>query len=312
MITKEDCLKEALNYKTKKDFKKNKPYLYRKSLLNGWANDICSHMKRPHPYNYKWSKEKCQEEALKYMTKKDFMIYSITDKEIARMSGWLEEICSHMIQTKKPKNYWTKEKCQEESLKYNNISDFSIKSQSAYCASKKNKWLDDVCNHMERRGDRFNKCIYVYEFFDNFAYIGLTYNLEKRQINRNNNKKDQVTKHIEKTGLIPIRKQLTDYIPVNDAIKMETYYVEKYKNDNWNILNVSKAGGLGGSHIKWTKEKCQCEALKYNYRNEFKINNKSAYFTSIKRGWLNDICSHMKFKYKQKIINFSEQQLDHR
>jgi len=296
-MTKEDCKKESLKYNTKKEFKIFSPDHYFESIKNCWE-DVFVHMKK-HPHNYKWTKEKCQEEALKYNTKKDFMINSVTSKEVARMNGWLDEICSHMIQTKKPKNYWTKEKCQEESLKYNTITDFSMKSQSAYCSSKKHKWIDDICSHMERNGNRFNKCIYVYEFPDNFAYVGLTYNLEKRQINRDKNIKDCVTKHTKETSLSPIRKQLTDYIPVDEAIKMESFYVNEYKNNGWFMLNTNKTGSIGGNYIKWTKEKCQEEALKYDYRNEFKINNKSAYITSIKRGWLEEICSHMKFKYKQ-------------
>jgi len=43
---------------------------------------------------------------------------------------------------------WTYEKCKEEALKYNTRGSFSLNSGSAYFASAKNKWLDDICSHM--------------------------------------------------------------------------------------------------------------------------------------------------------------------
>lgn len=43
----------------------------------------------------------------------------------------------------------------------------------------------------------------------------------------------------------------------------------------------------------WTKEKCKEEALKYDTRNSFYVNSGSAYSTSAKNKWLDDICSHM-------------------
>jgi len=51
---------------------------------------------------------------------------------------------------KKPKGYWTKERCQEEALKYNIISDFMNNSSSAYAEALRNKWTDIICSHMVR------------------------------------------------------------------------------------------------------------------------------------------------------------------
>ena len=42
-----------------------------------------------------------------------------------------------------------------------------------------------------------------------------------------------------------------------------------------------------------TKEDCHLEALKYKTRNEFKKNNYGVYQTSNRKGWMNDICTHM-------------------
>ena len=43
---------------------------------------------------------------------------------------------------------WTKEKCAEEAMKYDNRRDFKIKSPYVYKISGKNKWLKDITSHM--------------------------------------------------------------------------------------------------------------------------------------------------------------------
>ena len=43
----------------------------------------------------------------------------------------------------KPKNYWTKEKCKEEALKYNLRENFRRGCSSAYNISYTNKWLNE-------------------------------------------------------------------------------------------------------------------------------------------------------------------------
>lgn len=199
------------------------------------------------------------------------------------------------------KKIWTKITCLEEARNHKTRTDFMRNSRGAYSAAQKNRWLDEIyiTIPLPRRGDRKHKCIYVYEFADNFAYVGLTYNINERQKKRDSNKNDAVTLHMNETNLRPIRIQLTEYIDVNDAIELEEYYVTKYRNDGWKILNRTKTGGIGGGIKLWTKKNCQKEALKYKYRNDFRINSKSAYTISIKNKWLDDICDHMMDKYNK-------------
>jgi hypothetical protein len=92
----------------------------------------------------KWTKEKCKEEALKYKTRTEFQKYSWTYRKCIK-NDWLDEVCSHMpipTQKQKQKNYWTKDVCSEEALKYKTKSEFQKKSGSAYIKSLKNKWLE--------------------------------------------------------------------------------------------------------------------------------------------------------------------------
>jgi len=50
---------------------------------------------------------------------------------------------------KLPNGYWTKERCLNESLKFKTKIDFMNNSNSAYIISYNNKWLDDICSHMD-------------------------------------------------------------------------------------------------------------------------------------------------------------------
>ncbi len=241
----------------------------------------------------KWTKEACHEEALKYNTRVEFYNKSSVAYTMSCRNKWIEDITKHMTQSKTPNHYWTKEKCHEEALKYHTKKEFSINSPKARKYAYKNGWLDEICLHMIKLGNRMFRCVYAYEFPDNHVYVGLTYNIHVRNLNRINDPNDQVTKHINKTQQTPIIKQITDYISVNEASKLENIYIENYKNDGWIILNKAKGGGIGGGHIIWDKNVCKIEALKYKTRSEFENNSLGAYSAARKNLWLDEICSHM-------------------
>jgi len=145
----------------------------------------------------------------------------------------------------------------------------------------------------DKSRNRSNKLIYAYEFTDHAVYVGLTYNISDRQNHRDQDQEDSVTKYKEKTGLNPVRRLLTDYISVEQAIKGEADYIKKYQDNGWRVLNKSKAGSIGGNVVKWTKEELLKEGHKYSSRVEFQKNNGSAYNAARKKGWLKEICSHM-------------------
>jgi len=290
--TKEKCQEETLKYNTRSEFQKNNASVYKISRINGWLDEICNHMILLHKPNNYWTKKRCQEEALKYINRTEFSKNSSNIYSAAHRNGWLDEICNHMIILQKPNGYWTKELCKEEALKCKTRSEFQKNNSSTYNSALKNGWLDEICSHMIIQNNNTKRCIYCYEFSDNSVYVGLTYNLEKRQKDRDNCDNDQVTKHIKESKLKPIRKQLTEYINVNDAIKLEGYYVEKYNSEGWCVLNKAKTGAIGGP-LRWTYEKCKKEALKYKSRHEFENSSKGAYESSRKNGWLDEVCSHI-------------------
>jgi len=291
--TKEKCQEQSLKFNNRKEFREN-GYAYQAANRNGWLDDICSHMieiKKPRGY---YTKEKCHEESLKYNSKNEFGNNCRSAYTACLRNNWFDDVCSHMSgRTYKPHGYWTKERCHEEALKYSSRKEFGKCSSQAYRISLENNWMDDICSHMKIIGNLKKRCIYVYEFSDNCAYIGLTYNFDVRHKEHLDCERSIVSKHIIDTNSSYNLIQLTKYIDVDKAKILEGKYVEKYKKSGWIILNKVKTGGVGGGYLKWTKEKCHEEALKYLSKIDYK-NHSISYRKVKENGWLDDIWIHMK------------------
>ena len=248
--TKERCIEEALKYEMRNDFRINSKSAYLMTYKNGWLDEICQHMHREALLSDYWTKEKCHEEALKYKTKKEFKENCRQVYAISCNNKWIDEISTHMFLLKKPISYWTEEMCKAEALKYQYKTDYIIHSQKAYNIAQKNDWNKKHCNHMIILGDKYNRLIYVYEFLDNYAYVGLTFNIKKRNakhLSLNEIKLTSVAKHMSETNLTPTLIKLTDYLPVKVAQNLEDFYIEKYKKGGWLLLNKLKGGGLGST-----------------------------------------------------------------
>jgi hypothetical protein len=291
--TKEKCHEEALKYNTKVEFIKNCGSARCSAIKNGWYDEICSHMiKIVKPVGY-WTKEKCAEEASKYTKKIDFQRKCGSAYNSALSHGWIDKICSHMENRKKPDHYWTKELCLIESLKYDIRNVFGKNSKAAYVAACKSGWLEEICSHMIPQGNKTRRYVYIVEFTDNHAYVGISSSIDRRIKEHFTKDKDnsQVFKHYENHCKEYNVKNIGLY-PADEVGKFENFYISEYRSNGWKVLNKAKGGALGSNNIKWTKEKCAQEALKYKTRGEFQ-NNSLAYNPASKNKWLDEICSHM-------------------
>lgn len=296
--TKDKCKEEAIKFNSRSEFHKNNRQAYDFSSKNGWLDEFYG-VKRTLPLGH-WTFDKCKEEALKYKSRKDFQIGSRSSYMKSHEKNWLDEICSHMDMKYYPKGYWTINRCREEALKYKSRRDFEKGSNKAYTASNRSNWMDEVCSHMVVTGNKFKRCIYSVEFSDNHVYVGLTYNYENRfknHIKDDIHNRSSVLRHIKNSGLMPKLKQLTDYIDVNSASKLEEVIKKEYEVNGWIILNRIKCGSIGGNNVSlWTKEKCQEESLKYKTKKEFLNNSRACCISAYKNKWMDEICSHMNSK----------------
>ena len=238
--------------------------------------------------------EECKKIAKKYNNRVDFHTNDRTCYNFSKKMGWYEKITEHMPrQIPKHRTY---DEVKEAAKQYKTRMEFKKNDMNNYCFAVSHGWLDDVCSHMTVVGDRYKRCIYVYEFSDNFCYIGLTYNIDSRHIQHISGKCfSKVYEHSVKYNVsIPNPKQLTEYINKDDAAILEGEYLNKYKDNGWKIINVAKTGGLGGNKHKYdnveiTEEFCKSVAKNYNSPTEFSKNNQTLYSIMNKNGWKKNV-----------------------
>jgi predicted GIY-YIG superfamily endonuclease len=105
-------------------------------------------MKQTFPRNY-WTKEKCKEVANLCETRKEFKIKYGGAYKACHKNRWMDEVCFNMKEFRVPKGFWTKEKCIEEALKYDNRTEYFNCSKSAAIAFK-NGWIEEILSHIPR------------------------------------------------------------------------------------------------------------------------------------------------------------------
>jgi hypothetical protein len=278
---------EALKYNTRGEFHKENGSAYLYANKHGLLDEVCSHMKQV----IRWNSELVKQEAIKYNTKSDFKKGNCGAYLYAKRNNLLVDICSHMVSG----HYkWDHISVKEEALKYSRRTEFSTYSSGAYEYARVNNILDDVCSHMKIIGNLKRRCIYVCCFPDNYCYIGLTCDIDKRMSRRRRDMNDAVTIHKNLTKLEYKYIKLTEYVDAEEASKLEHVYVEYYKNMSWNILNRTKTGGLGGNEGgKYKYDYLREEALKYKTKKEFIKGNRSCYDYCCRHKILGDVCSHM-------------------
>ena len=143
-------------YNTLFEFKKDYPNeyhsLYRKKLLEQLCNDMNWEYKVIKPAGYWNIFDNVYKDALKYDTKEKWRFNGNGAYEGARKNTWFEECTAHMPLKKKPRNYWTKELCIEEALKYNTKKEWSKNSSSSHSVAIKSEWYEESTKHMKKDG----------------------------------------------------------------------------------------------------------------------------------------------------------------
>ena len=195
----------------------------------------------------------------------------------------LKRLCQSCTNSKISTKY-TKEYCKEIALSCKFKKDFYKNYRYIYNKCNKEGWIDEFCKHMPIIGSHFKRCIYVYEFSNNFVYIGLTCKIERRHIDHISGN-GVVSKHAKKYSLIPVIKQITEFLPKEEASILEGKIKDSYQQKGWNILNIAKTGGLGGGVIRWTKKKCEMAIKDSSTRTEFYEKYSGAKGAIDRNGW---------------------------
>lgn len=304
--TKDQVLESAKKYQNQRDWFNNEQHFF-KSAANSkktkdkvfWRKCI-SHMDYLIKPNGYWTYERCKE-----IVKNLELLSELLDQKkrsaynAIKKNGW-DDLLVNLKYTYKPNGYWTYETCKEEALKYSKRSLLSKSSSFAYSTIKKNGW-EELFSHMKIEVTLKKRTIYAYEFLNQkIVYVGLTYNIQRRHKAHSGFEtqygevKSPVYIFSEKTGETPILKILTK-IPVKEknAPKSESYYIDKYKNNGWTLLNKAKPGSLG-SKYKWTKKVIKKITDECKTHSELREKLPSWVIKSMRKNdWWDELTSHI-------------------
>lgn len=302
--TKEKCIENALEYKTRKEWERNGRSSYDAARKNGWYEECCRHMIRQHII---WTEKMCLESASKYNTRNEWKKNDDNAYQAARKNGWCNECVNHMIFKNKPYGYWTKERCIESALKCKTRKEWQKLDNGAYNAARKNGWLNECTNHMiikYKPNGYWNKdnCVESAQKFDKIINWQLGEKTAYHSALRNNWMKE-CTAHMK--NLRKPNGYWTKELCVESALKFETRKAWQ-DNEKGAYQTAYKNGWLDEcyAHMKilkrtWTKEMCLESALKCNSIKKWQLNEPStAYLTAKKNGWFEECTAHMQKKIK--------------
>lgn len=150
-----------------------------------------------------------------------------------------------------------------------------------------------------------NYKIYVYEFLNNYCYIGLTKNIKHRDECHHMDDRSSVYKHSHMFNEdIPLVKILEGGLDEYEAQASEDNWCKYYLSNGWLLLNRAKTGlfssSLGGkngsfdinieridedSDLSLSYKECLNVAKKYEYLHDFRCNENKYYEMCYKYGW---------------------------
>ena len=291
--TYENCMEESKKYKSRSEFCKGNGSAYNVARKNGWLDEYTWFKRLVKPNGY-WDYERCMEESKKYISRGEFSNGCSRAYEVARKNGWLNDYT--WLESKFHAD-WTYETCMEESRNYTTRSEFCKGNGSAYNVARKNGWVDEYTWLKDERFDLYKDnidSVYVYEFKEfNCAYVGRTLMRCKRKrdiahIFHTDN--DAVAKFAKEHNIsVPEPIYLEENLTLEDGAKQEEYWLNKYKEDGWTMLNSAKTGSIGAlGKGKWNKKTCMEESKKFKSRSEFQKGSKGAYLAARRNGWLDE------------------------
>lgn len=202
---------------------------------------------------------------------------------------WFKRPVQHNIKWKG--NY---DACYQEARKYETRSEFAKCSAGAYQVALDEGWLDDYYWFKRDLDIYKNKRdnVYGYIFNElNSIYIGRTINPKQRD---NSHRHKSAVYNFAVSNNIPVPQMTilkSDLTPV-EGLEWEDFYVNKYKEEGWNILNIAPtgvgSGSLGFASKRWTYNRTYNEARKYRNRTEFRKECSGGYDAAYRNGWLDD------------------------
>jgi hypothetical protein len=276
--TLQSCLAAAQSFKTRGEWALQDRHSYMAAKKHGWDVQCMAHFAPPYPTSF--TLEKCLASARKYTSRADWVNNDASTYCAAKKFGWFKQCTQHLP---RHVNERTLESCLASARKFQTRVAWTRGDKRSACyAFCKPGWYSVCTAHMvsgfahASDADRF--VVYVFEFPENKAYVGVTRNLRTR-----------VLCH-RKTGLSNhgVLKTLEQDIPGSIAGVRETHWYEEYQRRGFVLLNKARPGGLGNGYRKHNPEKCLELMKKCRGRKHFCVTYPSSASAAHFYGWYDD------------------------
>jgi predicted GIY-YIG superfamily endonuclease len=293
------AIERASGYESLYEFRTKDPTAYHALLVRGLLETACSHMERRHMPEGYWNKERVMEKVAASESLKDFKKRFNAAYQAALTNGWLADVVAVLGHEREQ---WTIEKAKKVIATCTDYHDFRTHYRGCWNYLCERNMLEKLTSHLERKGDLYHRRIYVFEFKDGHAYVGLAKDPDDRYKKHTiYDKTSAVYQYLQQTSCKFDFKLLTGWLDKDEASKEEERWRQKYIEDGWKMLNRVKCGSLGGWHGElYSLEECQQEGSKYRTRKEFYRKNQAIYTYSKKHYGLDVVCPHMEKDAKVK------------
>jgi len=156
--------------------------------------------------------------------------------------------------------------------------------------------------HMKPAASILKRYIYVYEFEDNTAYVGLTWNIQDRRARHESRKhKGKIYKKITKKVKYTF-KILKKNVPYDKACDQEEKFQNKYKKEGWALLNHPlPVRALGGVSF-WTKKKIESVAVTCMSITDLQRRFKGAYRSASRLGIFDSIKDKIEILNREEVL----------
>lgn len=194
----------------------------------------------------------------------------------AQRNGWVTDVKAILPH----KTYWNRMKCEQEikDKGYKNKKEFRKGSPGAYSHAYDHGFLDEICKEMETLGHYNLRRIYVYEFEDDYAYVGLSGNLKDRNRWHTSHSDSPVFTHIKASGAKYELKIISEWMSKEDAQVYEDEMIKVYSACGWHMLNRKGGGDLGSAREpKYSLEELKAAVDTCESRKEFKTKYSAMY-----------------------------------
>lgn len=180
--SKKRCLESARKHNSRREWYNTDSSAVSAARKNGWFDECVEHMSKPKqekPSGYWYIKENCLVEARKYKTKTEWLKNSSSSYNAAKINGWYDECCAHMIKkevneidflTRISKNYKSRKDW------YNNDPKNYKKAFNLGIIHKLTEHMDDYVNNITKE---LNTLIDVLEDKTKLGTITYLINLNK-------------------------------------------------------------------------------------------------------------------------------------